>query len=355
MKKRFVLFALFLLGASVVFGQVPKTFSYQGVLTDAAGNAVADGSYTMIFRLYDAAQGGTQLWEEKQAVVVTDGLFHVILGKAVPLELPFDGPYWLEIELSEGGLLQPRIELTASAYSLRAASVADSAITSSSIAGGTVVRSINSLTDRVRLLAGDNVSITESDTALVISATGGDSGGDITAVLAGEGLVGGGESGEVTLSLSDGGVTTAKLAAGAVTAEKIAAGQVMKSLNGLRDEVVLSATGGATVTTRNDTVFINAGGGSVAGWSLTGNAGTTPGTHFLGTTDNRALELHVNSQRALRLEPTSGTPNLIGGFSGNSVAAGVTAGVVGATIAGGGDSGVDKNRVTDHYGTVGGV
>ncbi|RMF36568.1 MAG: hypothetical protein D6759_03430, partial [Chloroflexi bacterium] len=53
-------------------------------------------------------------------------------------------------------------------------------------------------------------------------------------------------------------------------------------------------------------------------WKLGGNAGTTPGSDFLGTTDNQALELHVNSTRALRLEPTTGTPNLIGGYSGNS-------------------------------------
>ena len=43
------------------------------------------------------------------------------------------------------------------------------------------------------------------------------------------------------------------------------------------------------------------GGG---GWSLTGNAGTAPGTNFLGTTDNEALELRANGKRALRLEPT---------------------------------------------------
>ncbi len=43
------------------------------------------------------------------------------------------------------------------------------------------------------------------------------------------------------------------------------------------------------------------------------------------------------------------SPNLIGGFSGNSV----TSGVVGATIGGGGESGF-PNRVTDSYGTVGG-
>jgi len=43
------------------------------------------------------------------------------------------------------------------------------------------------------------------------------------------------------------------------------------------------------------------------------------------------------------------SPNLIGGFNGNSV----TAGVVGGTIGGGGASG-NTNRVTDDYGTVGG-
>jgi Chaperone of endosialidase len=67
-------------------------------------------------------------------------------------------------------------------------------------------------------------------------------------------------------------------------------------------------------------------------WSLTGNSGTTPGTNFLGTSDNAALELKVNGQRALRLEPNATSPNLIGGSSGNSV----DAGQFGSVIAGGG-------------------
>ncbi len=53
----------------------------------------------------------------------------------------------------------------------------------------------------------------------------------------------------------------------------------------------------------------------------------------------------------LRTETTASIPNVIGGFSVNSV----TAGVSGATIGGGGgDSASDINRVTDSYGTVGG-
>jgi len=42
---------------------------------------------------------------------------------------------------------------------------------------------------------------------------------------------------------------------------------------------------------------------SAASWELTGNAGTTAGTNFLGTTDAKALEFKVNGTRALRLEP----------------------------------------------------
>src|SRR5262245_58143785 len=33
-------------------------------------------------------------------------------------------------------------------------------------------------------------------------------------------------------------------------------------------------------------------------WRIGGNAGTTPGTHFLGTSDNRPLEIKVNGMRA---------------------------------------------------------
>ena len=69
---------------------------------------------------------------------------------------------------------------------------------------------------------------------------------------------------------------------------------------------------------------------------------------WLGTNDAFALNLEVNNTRALRVE--SGTsPNLIGGYSGNWLAAGV----FGAVIGGGGQSG-NLNRVVDHVGVVGG-
>lgn len=68
-------------------------------------------------------------------------------------------------------------------------------------------------------------------------------------------------------------------------------------------------------------------------WRIGGNPGTTAGANFVGTTDNQPLELVVNGQRGLRLEPTiNAAPNVIGGASVNRV----RSGVVGATVGGGG-------------------
>lgn len=50
--------------------------------------------------------------------------------------------------------------------------------------------------------------------------------------------------------------------------------------------------------------------------------------------------------------PTS--PNLIGGYSANVIATSAGAAVTGATIGGGGASGIGVNRVTDNYGAIGG-
>ncbi len=70
---------------------------------------------------------------------------------------------------------------------------------------------------------------------------------------------------------------------------------------------------------------------------------------WLGTIASNALELRVNGVRALRLEPNATSPNVIGGYSGNSV----TAGAYGATISGGGSSGA-ANQAEVNYATVGG-
>lgn len=95
-------------------------------------------------------------------------------------------------------------------------------------------------------------------------------------------------------------------------------------------------------------------GGLSAGnfWQTTGNSGTSPGTNFLGTTDNQPLELRVNNSRGLRLEPNAnGAPNVIGGSPANYVAPGV----VGSVIAGGGATGaVLSNSISFDLSAIGG-
>jgi hypothetical protein len=96
-------------------------------------------------------------------------------------------------------------------------------------------------------------------------------------------------------------------------------------------------------------------------WSQVENHGTSGdpiNTYWLGTPGNQALELHVNGSRALRLEPATGqvlgySPNVIAGYSSNTVLSTANDRVTGATIAGGGSQG-GYNSVTDSWGTVGG-
>jgi hypothetical protein len=82
-------------------------------------------------------------------------------------------------------------------------------------------------------------------------------------------------------------------------------------------------------------------------------------TANLGTLDNQPLTVLVDNQPSLRLMPFNNGAHVGVNVINGSAANGIASGVVGATIAGGGDTGVvgnppSPNQVTGEYGTIGG-
>ncbi len=107
-------------------GQIPTTISYQGVLSDVAGNPVADGNYSLTLKLYQASSGGSAVWTEVQNVTTAKGVFNVLLGSVTPFALGFDEQYWLGVTVGAGTEMTPRVALAAGPYSIHA-SMADTA------------------------------------------------------------------------------------------------------------------------------------------------------------------------------------------------------------------------------------
>lgn len=91
--------------SSLLFGAAvaaPHQFVHQGRLTEADGDPVND-AVTISFRLFEAAVGGTAIWEQTSDVDVEEGYFAVTLGTDPqhPLDTAlFEGPpVWLETQI----------------------------------------------------------------------------------------------------------------------------------------------------------------------------------------------------------------------------------------------------------------
>ncbi len=425
---------------------ISTAFTYQGYLTQ--NGQPANGTFDFQFRLYDAASEGNQVGNTVSLddVQVLQGVFTVQLdfGESV-----FNGQaLWLEVSVKNQNsedyvALTPRQALTTTPYAIYSlhapwsglvgvpAGFADGVDNDTTYAAGTglvLSGGAFSLAASYQLPQGcANGQIASWDGSQWVCADAGT--GDITAVNAGTGLTGGGDSGDVTLGIAPSYQLPQECANGQVPSwdgsqwvcadagtGDITAVNAGTGLTGGGDsgDVTLSADttylqrrvsgtcpegssirvvneDGTVVCEADDDTTYTAGtglalndgafsittpyqlpqgcaNGQIASWngsqwvcandqdtttfwSLTGNASTNPGTDFLGTTDNQPLVVKVNGQRALRIEPTDSddAPNIIGGWSGNSVADGV----VGATIAGGGLKDY-PNQVTANYGTVGG-
>jgi hypothetical protein len=165
--KKYIFTFLFLIVSITIYPQIPKTISYQGVLSDASGNLKPDGNYNFIFSLYDASASGDALWSESKTLNVTKGLFSTSLGDQTPFgaNVRFDEPYWLGIKVGSDPELSPRIALTSSGYSITSG-------TSQDVINGKVVKSINGLKDDITITGGGGTTVNSSNNQIIISSSG---------------------------------------------------------------------------------------------------------------------------------------------------------------------------------------
>jgi hypothetical protein len=150
-KLNLLILGAFLMAASPhAWGAMPTTLNYQGRMTTAAGTGPVPDSTgnTVIFRIFNALSGGTEMWAEEYSSVTTtarfvgtkSGLFNVQLGQFNSINLPFDVPYFLQVEwynpITPGyETMTPRQPLAMAPYAYRAKYLdAPTSMTSTSIA-----------------------------------------------------------------------------------------------------------------------------------------------------------------------------------------------------------------------------
>jgi hypothetical protein len=384
-------------------------FTYQGRLNNGGGPA--NGLYDFQFSLSNAPSGGSQLGVTvtNLAVGVTNGLFTTTLDFGPVLA---GQAAWLAISVRNNGAgsyvgLTPLQPLLPTPYAIMANSA-------SNLLGALPVAQLSGTLQDSSLPASPNFSGTVTANAFSGGGTGltGLNPANLSAGTAGINISG--NAATATTATSANSATIAGSATSATTANNFS-GALGGDVTGTQGATVVSSVGSQsavnvasgviaannathlstpnTIVQRDGSGNFNAGtvnavtvngenfvGGVLSGnganvtgvnaaslnglgaanfWQTGGNSGTTPGgVNFLGTKDNQPLEFHVNGQRGLRLEYVTNSSfqlesvNVIGGYSGNSVSAGIFA----ATIAGGGDSPNDAgpNQISAILGTIGG-
>ncbi len=118
---------------SIGAANIPRQINYQGLLADLEGNTL-NGNYNFSFDIFSVETGGTSLWNETQSdIIVTEGVFSVLLGSINPITADFSGRLWLQITVNNEPMF-PRKELTGIGNAFQAEDVLDKDIHPRSIA-----------------------------------------------------------------------------------------------------------------------------------------------------------------------------------------------------------------------------
>jgi hypothetical protein len=120
------------LATTNAFAQVPKSMSYQALLTDSSGNPI-NGAVDIEIGLWDdptLTNPANLLYTERHdSVDAVEGVVVLVIGRGLPPGCPaqpcigtsggisvlFDGPVWLELFVN-GETMSPRVELLSAPY-----------------------------------------------------------------------------------------------------------------------------------------------------------------------------------------------------------------------------------------------
>lgn len=215
-----------------------RTVSYQGLLKN--GTTPYSGVVTLAISYYEAGSSTALMTETFPEVNVTGGTFGVLLGSrlgGLPESIDFSQP--IEIGVSVNGAAElPHTLLTAVPYAF-AAHTLDGLLASptpqnnrifplpvdafghigASVLPTVSINGVNAVNNNLKLTAGQNVTLTPdyANNQLLISTAV----GSISSVTVGQGLIGGGTTGPVNVSLNPGQVPGNWLSPGSVTGHQL--------------------------------------------------------------------------------------------------------------------------------------
>lgn len=228
---------------SIVFGksataQIPQSILYQGILTDSLGAPVPNGTYFIRFRIWSDSISNNTLFEKWngniQTFEISGGLLEATLGSPPMPTLPSnlfnsDTSFYLGMTVGASDELRPRIKFAAVPYAFKAL-VADTAaialnVSPNSITGANIADSSIGLVKLSKdgatignVISWDGLKWSPAPATL--------GSGDITSIVVGSGLAGGGDSGDIPLYVPPDGITSVHIAPNAISSSELQSNSV---------------------------------------------------------------------------------------------------------------------------------
>ena len=197
-----------------------QEFPFQGRLTNADGTVISNGSYDVVFKLYNVVDEVTADWTESHTagnqITTTNGIFNTMLGSITSLgSIDFNTDTWyLGITVGADAEMTPRIRLGAAPYAFNSEQVGGKQETSFALlagrSGGQTVIGGTAVTDDLSLQTTSGVGTTGADMHFKV----GNNGATEAMTILNSGNVGIGTTGPGSTLEVAGGITVKKTSTG---------------------------------------------------------------------------------------------------------------------------------------------